>query len=293
MTKRFRFLKFLGHLRQQLAQNSIFDGAAALSFYFILATLPALMLILSLLSFFSLQELEQQLLLLLQQAPEDVQKILLKGLRELKANGSAAAAADGSGGKSSSSGIQVQVLSLAVLAGVWTLSSGITAAVRHIYNVHKSNKRKQGPVADRLSSMLLILILSISGLSALLFLVLGRTLRKLALLNQLPIPSDLVFETFNFLTIFTLIFIATLSLYRLSTKENFKSLLPGAIFTSIGTLLLSHMFGLYVKNVAQYSAIYGSLAAVIVMLFWFYIIGFILILGAHINVSLKKCLSQG
>lgn len=45
-------------------------------------------------------------------------------------------------------------------------------------------------------------------------------------------------------------------------------------------------FSIYVENVADYSVIYGTLGAVIVLLIWFYLTSFILILGAEFNAAL-------
>lgn len=275
MTKRLSSLLFLKQLMRQLKSSSIFDGAAALSFYFLLATLPALMLILILLSFFSLQDLEQQLLLLLQHVPDDVQTVLLRALREFK----------------SKNGIKLHALSIAAVTAVWTVSNGITAAVRQIDQVHKSHRRR-GAIANRLSSVVLIMIICFTGLVSLLILVFGKTLHKLETFNGIPLADTGLFSALTLLSLFILIFISGLSLYRLSVKEKLKHLIPGALFTTVSSMVLTHIFGLYVKKMAHYSDIYGSLAAVIVMLFWFYLIGFLLILGAEINVAIRQTLSK-
>lgn len=273
MTKRLRFLTFSKHLIRQLRGSSIFDGAAALSFYFLLATIPALMLALILLSSFSLQDLEQQLLLLLRQAPDDVQKVLRRALREFKEGGQ----------------IKAHILSIAAITAAWTVSSGIIAAVRQIDRVH-SSKTKRGLLRSRLSSMLLFALLSFVGLLCLLLLVVGRAIQNLNLFSDIPFLNSNLFGALTLLTLFVLIFVSCLTLYKFSTKEKLKRLIPGALFTTLATMVITHLFGLYVKNIAQYSNIYGSLAAVIVMLFWFYLIGFMLILGAEINVAIRKTL---
>jgi membrane protein len=47
-------------------------------------------------------------------------------------------------------------------------------------------------------------------------------------------------------------------------------------------------FSIYVSSFTNYSATYGSLGGVIVMLFFFYISGAVLLLGAEINAELHK-----
>ena len=52
-------------------------------------------------------------------------------------------------------------------------------------------------------------------------------------------------------------------------------------------LIASAAFSLYVSNFANYDRIYGSLGAVIILLFWLYISFYIVLLGAEINAELE------
>jgi membrane protein len=54
------------------------------------------------------------------------------------------------------------------------------------------------------------------------------------------------------------------------------------LFTVIW-ILTSVLFGLYVKNFGSYSATYGALGGVIILLTWLYLTSFILLLGAEMN----------
>ena len=46
---------------------------------------------------------------------------------------------------------------------------------------------------------------------------------------------------------------------------------------------ISYFFSYYVSNLANYSVLYGSLGAVMILMLWFYMTGIILILGGHLN----------
>jgi membrane protein len=52
-------------------------------------------------------------------------------------------------------------------------------------------------------------------------------------------------------------------------------------------LLASAAFSYYVSNFAHYDRFYGSLGAVIILLFWLYISFYIVLLGAEINAELE------
>ncbi|SIG93882.1 putative ribonuclease BN [Mycobacteroides abscessus subsp. abscessus] len=66
------------------------------------------------------------------------------------------------------------------------------------------------------------------------------------------------------------------------------SALPGAIFATAGWILASLAFSYYVGNFANYTAAYGSIGAIIVLMVWFYLTGVIIILGGEVNAYVSK-----
>ena len=64
-------------------------------------------------------------------------------------------------------------------------------------------------------------------------------------------------------------------------------LTPGAAVGILGWLLASIGLRIYVHLVGDYSAAYGSLGAVIILLTWFYLSGLMLLLGAEINSEIE------
>lgn len=73
-----------------------------------------------------------------------------------------------------------------------------------------------------------------------------------------------------------------------SVSPRFREVLPGAIFASVGLVVLTLAFGFYVSNFGSYNATYGSLGAVIVLLTWLWLSAYVLLLGAEIAaVSVK------
>jgi membrane protein len=66
----------------------------------------------------------------------------------------------------------------------------------------------------------------------------------------------------------------------------------GAVFATVVWLIASVGFSFYVSRFADYDKIYGSLGAVIVLLFWLYITFYIVLLGAEINAELELQTAQ-
>ena len=64
-------------------------------------------------------------------------------------------------------------------------------------------------------------------------------------------------------------------------------LTPGATVGIVGWFLASIGLRVYVHYFNDYSAVYGGLGAVIILLMWFYLTGLMLLLGAEINSEIE------
>ena len=87
-----------------------------------------------------------------------------------------------------------------------------------------------------------------------------------------------------------LIIVALAFLYRFGPSRRaarWQWLSAGALVATLGWLVASAGFALYVENFADYDAAYGSLGAVIVLLFWLYLTFYIILLGAELNAELE------
>lgn len=65
--------------------------------------------------------------------------------------------------------------------------------------------------------------------------------------------------------------------------QSWQRVLPGAVLATVMWFLATVGFGWYVTNYANYAVIYGSLAAVIALLVWLYLVSIVLLIGAEFN----------
>ncbi len=66
-------------------------------------------------------------------------------------------------------------------------------------------------------------------------------------------------------------------------EDGFHRVLPGALLATVAWLLASAGFGWYVKNVAMYSGIYGSLGTMVALMIWMYLAAVIVLIGSEFN----------
>ncbi|MGC1203882.1 MAG: YihY/virulence factor BrkB family protein [Flavobacteriaceae bacterium] len=87
-----------------------------------------------------------------------------------------------------------------------------------------------------------------------------------------------------------MVYLATATLYYFGTKEgrlsNFFSI--GALFTTFLIILTSYLFGIYIENFGQYNKLYGSIGALLILMFYLWLNANILLLGYELNASLNK-----
>ncbi|HWY71701.1 MAG TPA: YihY/virulence factor BrkB family protein [Terriglobales bacterium] len=65
--------------------------------------------------------------------------------------------------------------------------------------------------------------------------------------------------------------------------QSWRRVLPGAVLATAMWFAATICFGWYVTNYANYAVIYGSLAAVIALLVWLYIVSIVVLIGAEFN----------
>ena len=87
-----------------------------------------------------------------------------------------------------------------------------------------------------------------------------------------------------------MVYIATAILYYFGTKEGKQSKFfsIGALLTTILILVISYLFGIYIENFSKYNELYGSIGALLILLFYMWLNSNILLLGFELNVSLNK-----
>jgi len=72
--------------------------------------------------------------------------------------------------------------------------------------------------------------------------------------------------------------------YVLPTESvRYKAIIPGSFFASVGLLIVTLIYSKYIGSVADYNILYGALANIVALMFWFFFLAWVLMLGVLFN----------
>ena len=176
------------------------------------------------------------------------------------------------------------VLPVAVIMSVWSSSMGMVAIIKGLDQVY-GVKEVRNYIALRLMAMVYVMLLAVALIAAALLLVFGSTIYKF-LLERWPLVAALLIN-FKSLAGFIMLFAFFILLYCFVPKRRVKLRhnLAGAAFGAGGWVLFSFFFSLFVENFSDFS-IYGSLATLVILMFWLFFCMYILFLGGEVSVWL-------
>ena len=278
---------FLWRLWARAEADEILARAAQLSYYFLLALFPLLLFLITLFGYMNGagSHLRQKLVRYLANViPDAALRLVIDTIDQVtNARG---------GGK----------LWFGLLASLWAASSGLSAigqALNSAYDVPET--RPWWKV--RLISIGLTVAIAILIVSALLMVLYGGRLGDF-LASAVNESSDFAvfWKVLQWPIALAFVFIAFSLIYRFGPNlgaprkdkripaKDFRRRWwsPGVVVAIILWLLVSLGFRLYLHFFNSYSATYGSLGAVIILMLWFYLTGAAILLGGEINSELES-----
>lgn len=100
--------------------------------------------------------------------------------------------------------------------------------------------------------------------------------------NLSKIIGFVSFPVFFFLLLTMFYWLGTVKIIR------FRQAIPGAILTTVLFILTTYLFTLYVKNIARYNVLYGSIGSMILLMVWVNVNVYLLLFGNELNMALRK-----
>ncbi|WP_262147681.1 YihY/virulence factor BrkB family protein [Chryseobacterium foetidum] len=100
--------------------------------------------------------------------------------------------------------------------------------------------------------------------------------------NLSAIIGFVSFPVFFFLLLTLFYWLGTVKIVR------FRQAVPGAILTTVLFIITTYFFTLYVKNIARYNVLYGSIGSMILLMVWINVNVYLLLFGNELNMALRK-----
>lgn len=256
---------------QWLNRMHIPQLAANTGYFIVLSVFPALLLVLSALSYTGLT-VENLLEMLEGVLPQALMGTARQLILSVYKNASGA------------------VAGVSALTAIWSSSRGVyglLTGLNAIYGVSED----RGYLYTRFISVLYTFALEAVILLTLVLHVFGNSLLKFIRSLNLPamtVLMDILDLRFVFLLLVQSLLFTLMFMILPNRRNRFWESLPGGLLASIGWLLFSNLYSAYVTHFPSYANIYGSVYAIAISMLWLYCCLEIIFFGGALNQLLAR-----
>lgn len=259
---------------KRFKNHHIESFASQIAFYILLSIFPFLILLLMLLTNISVSYSEQMVYLyrLIPEAASNVIKDYLVYSQQFSD----------------------AVFSPLLIISIWMSSNAVIALMKAV-NVAYDLEETRNYFVRKIIAIICTLMIVVLILVALIIPNLGISfmtfVRKYI---QVPEMNVHVFNLIRIIISIVVFLFVLGALYVIvpNKKIRIREVIPGTIFSFFGLVLISRMFAYFVAEFSRYSLVYGSLAAVIILMIWLFLCGLILMIGGEINAIKNQGLKQ-
>ena len=185
------------------------------------------------------------------------------------------------------------LLSFGFIASIFLMTNGVNAifgGFEYSYHVKEVRNVFRSYFIAMLVSVIIVAFLLIA---VVLIIFLDLVLKDLVTLGWLE--DNLIWiQLLRGLIFLTMIFIIVSMLYHYGVKEgkNTRFFSPGAVLTTVLSILTFYLFGYYVNEFAKYNELYGSIGTLLILMLFIWLNAIILLLGFELNASIYSLRRQ-
>lgn len=265
--------------------GTLVTRASSIAFNFLLATLPSMIFLFTLIPFIPIPNFQTELLTIFENVlPSNAFVLIESTLIEVITKRS--------GG----------LLFFMFITTVIFSTNGIHAVI-NAFNVSTHEFKIRSWFSQRITSFLLLFVIFVLLSSAIIIILLGKiVLNELVNLNIIEMNFTFyLLSIAKWIVFISLIFFSISVLYYQipADKKEWRFLTPGSMVATFLFVISSLGFSFYVNNFGQYNKLFGSIGSLIVILLWMYFNSISLLIGFELNASIvtankkKGLLAQG
>ncbi|PRX49796.1 YihY/virulence factor BrkB family protein [Salegentibacter salegens] len=260
-------------IKDKIDENNLTIVSAGVAFYAFLAIFPAVM---ALVSIYGLAvnpaQIENQLNQLGSMIPEEAFGIVEARLEAFIATS----------GKALGWG-----MAIGILFSIWSANKGMKSLFTGI-DIAYATRNTRGFIKQNTLTLLFTF-----GAIILMILSMGLIVAFPAVVGELGLPQNIEslisWLRWPILAIIVGFFLCIVYKYAPErTNPKLRWVIPGALIATLLWLVASWGFSFYVSNFGSYGEVYGSIAAVVIMMLWLFISCFTVLLGAQLNSASER-----
>ena len=262
-------------VRVEFASDNVTDLAAALTYYAVLAVVPGLIVLLSIVGLTGATNVHQLTTQVTSLSPGSTGKVVQTLIRQAQAH-------HGGAGAAAIAGIVVMLWSASGYVGAFMRASN------RVYDIGEGRPIwKTVPLRLGITAFAVVLLVAMAAIVVLT----GSVARAVG--TPLGIGSTAVsiwdIAKWPVLVLLVSVLLAVLFWAAPNAKQHgIKWISPGGVIATLIWMVVSALFAVYVTDFSSYNKTYGPLAGIVVFLVWLWLTNVSLLLGLEINAELQR-----
>jgi len=272
------YLELVKQVLHEVKHEDCSEHAAAMAYYFLFAMFPFFLFLTTLIGLLPVPDLLEYLLSrAATMLPGEAFTLIQDNIKALFMNK------------------KEGLLSIGIVLALWASSNAIVSvmdAMNKLYDVEEGRPFWK----VRLVAIGLVIGLSLLVLLAMVLLMFGTKIGNY--IADLIHFGQLFLVAWHLVLIPVILFLLALAIalvyyYTPDVEQTWVWISPGAVVAIPLWIIMSLLFSFYINNFGSYDKTYGSIGAVIVLLLWLYLSGFIILVGAVINSVIEHNSAEG
>lgn len=261
-----KVLRTIQEYSDKLADKHIGAYAAQSAYFFMLSMIPIILLLLTIVQFTPVTEADVMTAMVQVFPEKNMQNFMVTIVNEVYNQSRT-------------------VIPITAIVALWSAGKGVLAmssGLNSVYKIHET--RNYVYLRIRASFYTIIFILAI--VLGLVLSVFGNSI-GIFINHRFPFLKDTmnIILQLRAVVSFVVMTVFSLLVYRFlpNRKVKLRTLVPGAVFTSLGWLIISFVFSMYLSIFRGFSGLYGSMTAIILVMLWLYFCMYAMLLGSLLN----------
>ena len=262
---------FLLTIYKEVKEDDLLSVANNLTYKMLLSLFPFVLILMSMLGFFNI-DTNYFISTLKGSLPDDIMVVItpfIIDLTQIK---------------------RPSILSFSIIFLIYSASGGFDTVMQGINKAY-GQKDSRNFFQRRLVSIALLVFFIVSIVFSSVMLIFSDNIYNLIMENFGHIAIlDTIFSFVGYIATISILLFCVISINHLSLarKKRFLEILPGSCFSVACWVILSKAFNVYVSNFSRYSALYSSVAGIMLLMIWLNLICVCLLVGSEINAILSK-----